>query len=173
MAEKKAKGSVDSKIVEEEEVTTQDKVEAAKQANVKAAKATREAAKANAEATAAVAKDTAKKTKKVATDAAKKGATVTKDTAKKAAGKATEAAEKVKETSKSAKSTYTRKPKRNVFIQYLGREMTEDELVERAIAQFGATEGSIPVKKISLYIKPEELAAYYVINEQYTGRVDF
>ncbi len=150
MAEKKSKISTEKPVNEKETSTTSEKLTAAKEANIKAAKAAKEAAKANAEATAAVAKDTAKKTKK----AAKKGA----ETAKKGA---------------EAAKNYTKKPKKTVLIQYLGKEIMEDELIDRAIAQFSATEGAIPVKKIALYIKPEDMSAYYVINEQYTGCVDF
>ncbi len=172
MADKKIKDTVDSEILEEEAVTTQERLSEAKKANAKAAKTAKEAAKADAKATAAIAKDTAQKTKKVA----QKGAEVTKETAKKAAKKTASAtsaaAEKTKEAAQNARS-YTRKPKRSVVVQCFGREIEEDELIERAIAQFASTEGGIPVKKISLYIKPEEMAAYYVINEQYTGRVDF
>lgn len=49
----------------------------------------------------------------------------------------------------------------------------EAELTERAIAQFNSVEGGVAVKTITMYLKPEEDAAYYVINDQYTGRVDF
>ncbi len=164
-------------------MTTEDKVAAARKANAKAAQATREAAKANAEATAAVAKDTAKKTSQAAKkgaemtkEAAKKGAEATKEAAKKGAAKATEltgeAAERVKESADATRQKM-RKPRRKVYIQCWGRECTEDDLIERALAQFAATEGAIPATKIALYIKPEEMAAYYVINGQYTGRVEF
>ena len=60
-----------------------------------------------------------------------------------------------------------------MYYSYLGKEFDEAELTERAIAQFNSIEGGVAVKTITMYLKPEEDAAYYVINDQYTGRVDF
>ena len=71
------------------------------------------------------------------------------------------------------KRKYARKPEKNVVVQYMGQEIQEEVLTERALAQFAAMEGAAAVKKITLYIKPEDNAAYYVINDEYTGRVDF
>ena len=71
------------------------------------------------------------------------------------------------------KKRVTRKPTKKIVLQYLGKEFDEAELTERAIAQFNSVEGGVAVKTITMYLKPEEDAAYYVINDQYTGRVDF
>ena len=81
--------------------------------------------------------------------------------------------DKVEEVKTETKRKVTRKPAKAVVLQYAGKEINEEELTERAIAQFSALEGGVAVKKITLYLKPEEDAAYYVINDQYTGRVDF
>ncbi len=170
--------TVDSVITEEEVVTKESIKAEAKEASAKAKAAAKEAAKKNAEATAAAAKDVAEKTKK----AAAKAATATKKKAEKAAAATKEKAEKavastkkaVKETAESApKRKYTRKPVKNIIIQYMGEEITEEVLTERALAQFAATEGAVAVKSITLYIKPEDQAAYYVINDAYTGKVEF
>lgn len=161
MATKKNAGvTVDSTITSEETVTTEDKVAAAKKANAKMKEAGKAAAKKNAEATAAIVKDTAEKAVEKTKTAAKKTAERTRKAVKEAA----EAAPKRK---------YTRKPVKKVVLQYMGQEISEEELTERALAQFAATEETVPVKSITLYIKPEDNAAYYVINEQYTGCVKF
>ena len=65
------------------------------------------------------------------------------------------------------------KPEKKIVLQYLGKEFDEAELTDRAIAQFHSVEGAVEVKDITMYLKPEEDAAYYVINGSYTGRVDF
>lgn len=168
MATKKTTGAaVDATIISEETVTTDDKVAAAKKANAKVKEAGKAAVKKNAEATAAVVKDTAEKAVEKTKDVAEK----TKAAAKKTAAKTRKA---VKEAAEAApKRKYTRKPVKNVVLQYMGQEISEEELTERALAQFAATEETVAVKSITLYIKPEDNAAYYVINEQYTGCVKF
>lgn len=91
--------------------------------------------------------------------------------------KAAEVKEAVKETADAVKTEtkrkVTRKPTKKIVLQYLGKEFDEAELTERAIAQFNSVEGGVAVKTITMYLKPEDDAAYYVINDQYTGRVDF
>ena len=120
-----------------------------------------------------------------ATEATKETAETAKATVKKTAAKAktattrkTAAAKKtVKEKADAVKTEtkrkVTRKPTKKIVLQYLGKEFDEAELTERAIAQFNSVEGGVAVKTITMYLKPEDDAAYYVINDQYTGRVDF
>ena len=107
--------------------------------------------------------------------AAKKANAKVKEAGKAAAKKtAAKTRKAVKEAAEAApKRKYTRKPVKNVVLQYMGQEISEEELTERALAQFAATEETVAVKSITLYIKPEDNAAYYVINEQYTGCVKF
>lgn len=164
------KDSVDTTITKEEDVTTETKKAEAKAANAKATAANKEAAKKNAEATAAVVKDAAS----TAADATKKAAKKAAGTTKKNVGKAVASTKKaVKDSAETTKRKYTRKPTKNIVIQYLGTEISEEVLTERALAQFAATEGAVSVKSITLYIKPEDRAAYYVINDRYTGCVEF
>lgn len=110
--------------------------------------------------------------------------TVTAKAAEKASVKAVEAPaaepvkvekkeEKAVEKTAAPKKRATRKPAKTIVLQYMGREINEADLTERALAQFAATEGAVAVKKITMYLKPEDNAAYYLINDQYTGRVDF
>ena len=120
--------------------------------------------------------DTSKVTTTTAETAAEKKPAAKKTTTKKAATKKTTAAkttakEKPETEKKETKRKVTRKPAKTVVLQYLGKEIDEAEITERAIAQFSALEGGVAVKKITLYLKPEEEAAYYVINDQYTGKV--
>lgn len=177
--------------------TAAQKIEAAKAAEVKeavketaekveeAAKETVEKATEKATETVAEVKETAKETAEKATEATKETAETAKATVKKTAAKAktattrkTAAAKKtVKEKADAVKTEtkrkVTRKPTKKIVLQYLGKEFDEAELTERAIAQFNSVEGGVAVKTITMYLKPEDDAAYYVINDQYTGRVDF
>lgn len=166
MATKKTTDTVDTTITNEEVVSAAEKKAEAKKASTKAKEANMEAAKKTAEAVEAVVKETAEKTKAKTKKAAKKTAEATKKTAastKKA----------VQEKAEATKRKYTRKPVKTVVVQYMGQEISEAELTERALIQFAGTEGAVTVKTITLYIKPEDNAAYYVINDEFTGRIDF
>lgn len=58
-----------------------------------------------------------------------------------------------------------------VYVQYAGKEIDTAKLEEEAKAAFKAAGHSGTVKTVDLYIKPEENAAYYVINQDFTGSI--
>ena len=60
-----------------------------------------------------------------------------------------------------------------VFVQYQDTEIEIDDLVERAKSAFREEHKRTPIKELRLYVKPEERAAYYVINDKADGKVDF
>ena len=62
--------------------------------------------------------------------------------------------------------------KPEVILQYQGAEARVDALVEAAEAAFKAEHKRTPVTGLRLYLKPEENAAYYVINDDSFGKVD-
>jgi hypothetical protein len=101
----------------------------------------------------------------------------TEKVAEKAAAKTKAVATKTKEaaakTAGTAKRKVTRKPEKSIVLQYGGKEVSTEELTERAIAQFSALEGGVAVKKVTLYLKPEESTAYYVINDDHKGSVQY
>lgn len=130
-----------------------------KNMNTEAVKETVEAAKEVAkEATKAV-KKTAKKTAagaKKTTAAAKKAAKTTTDNVKNTASK-----------------SYTKLTLKETYVQAYGKEYKESEIlekVEQAYKEAGHRISSI--KSLQLYIKPEDSAAYYVINSKFTGKVE-
>lgn len=104
-----------------------------------------------------------KEAEKTTAKAAKK--TASRKTAKKSSTK--------KSASKKAAKKSVAKPERKVVLQYLGKEEDVDVLTERAQAQFAAEHPSTAVKQIALYLKPEDGAAYYVINDTYAGKVEY
>ena len=99
------------------------------------------------------------------TAAETKAAAVAKEVEKKVA----ETKETVKDTAKKA----TEELKPEVFIQFQGQEAVVADVIEKAKKQFEA-EGhrASSIKSIQVYLKPEEYAAYYVINQKHAGRVD-
>lgn len=60
-----------------------------------------------------------------------------------------------------------------VIVQYQEVEVNTAELIEQAKAAFKAEKKRTRITDMQLYVKPEERAAYYVINETYTGKVEF
>ena len=93
---------------------------------------------------------TAKKAAAKTTTAAKKTAAAAKKTVKKAADKKAEVKKAV-----AAKNV--------VQLQFAGKDIAVDAIVEAAKADFKANNKGA-VKTVEVYLKPEENAAYYVIN---------
>lgn len=63
--------------------------------------------------------------------------------------------------------------KPTLVLQFQDSEVDTNQLVESAIADFKSKKKRTPIKSLTLYLKPEDRAAYYVINETYNGKVDF
>lgn len=93
--------------------------------------------------------------------------------------KVAETAKVVKEAKAPAKKTTAKTTakkeavKSQYIVQYQNNEVELEKIEERVKAQFvseGHKAGTI--KKINVYVKPEEYSAYYVINDKFSGRVD-
>lgn len=114
-----------------------------------------------AEATKAAVKTTPAKTEESKTEAAPKKAPV-----KKAAVKKETTTVKKATAKKAAEKTEV---KESVFVQFAGAEYSLDDVkanVKKAwMAETGKAESDI--KDIQIYVKPEEHAAYYVVNGEF------
>ncbi len=65
------------------------------------------------------------------------------------------------------------KKTQELFIQFAGKEVTEKEIWDR-VKEIWTKELGNKVKDmltVKVYVKPEEAAAYYVINEEVTGSI--
>ena len=93
---------------------------------------------------------------------AKKKAAAKAATAAKATTKAAEAAEEVKAAAADPE----------VYVQYQGNESNLAVITERIKKQYveeGHKESDI--KSLKIYLKPEDASAYYVINDNNSGKV--
>lgn len=63
--------------------------------------------------------------------------------------------------------------KPQVVIQFQDTETDMEALIEAAKADFRSSKKRTLITDMRLYIKPEENAAYYVINETHTGKIPF
>ena len=134
--------------------------------NVKATETkVKEAAKATTKAAETKVKEAAKDTAKAAETKVKEAA---KTTAKKAAAAKTAAKATAKKTVAKAAAVEPQ-----VIIQYQNNESDLAKVTERVKTQFVSEEHKAGIiKKINVYLKPEEYSAYYVINDKFSGRVD-
>ncbi len=128
-----------------------------------------------------VAEEPAKKTrkpraKKAETEAAPKKAAAEaapkKTAAKKAAAPKAEKAPAAKKATapKAAKAPAAKKTAAkaatdaNVYIQFAGNQVAAKDILEAAKQAFAEANEGVEIKTIELYVKPEEGAAYYVVN---------
>lgn len=109
-------------------------------------------------------------------NAAKEAEKIVKEAEKQAEEVKAEVKKAVKKTVASAKTTAkkattaakkaTAAVKSTVYVQYAGREVDVAELASAAQKDYMKKTGkkASEVKKVEIYIKPEENAAYYVVN---------
>ncbi len=125
------------------------------------------AKKAETEAVKAAAKEAPKKAaaeaapkktaKKAAAEAAPKKTAATKKTA---AAKT----EKAPTTRKTAAKKAVPAHQATVYIQFGGNEVAAKDILEAAKKAFAEANEGVEIETIELYVKPEEGAAYYVVN---------
>lgn len=60
-----------------------------------------------------------------------------------------------------------------VILQYQGTDVDMAALAEAAKADFHRQKKRTLVTDLKLYIKPEEHVAYYVINDNFNGKISF
>lgn len=60
-----------------------------------------------------------------------------------------------------------------LILQYQGSDTDMDALVEAAKADFRSVKKRTPITALTLYVKPEERMAYYVINEEHEGKISY
>ena len=86
------------------------------------------------------------------------------------------AKETTKETGKAAAKTAAKKTalKEEIYLQYLGKEISKDDLM-KSVKEIWTKQMKKKVgdmKTVSLYLKPEENRAYFVINGDVTGSIE-
>ena len=120
----------------------------------------------------AVTEEARKAESAVKVPAAKAEETTKKETAVKAAPKAEKKTADKKPAAKKAPAkkaaAKAEVKKENVVLQFAGKEIEIDSVIASAKADFKANNKGC-VRSINVYVKPEEDAAYYVVNGKTTG----
>jgi len=64
--------------------------------------------------------------------------------------------------------------KTSLFVEFAGRQIEEKALVTQ-VKELWTAEGNKvkDMKTLNIYVKPEENAAYYVINDTTSGKIEF
>lgn len=59
------------------------------------------------------------------------------------------------------------------YVEYAGKQVEEKEIIAK-VKEIWAEQGNKikDLKTLNLYVKPEENAAYYVINEDVDGKIE-
>lgn len=127
-------------------------------------------------AAAEAAKAAAEKTETVKEAAVEKTEAVKEAVAEKTE-EVKEAAEKTVKTAKktAAKKTTKKEIKVRTFVQYFGKEVEEKDMIAAVKKDWTKVNGKKvgDIKDITLYVKPEEAAVYYVVNGTDSGKVAF
>lgn len=119
-------------------------------------------------------KTKAKATAKKATDAAKATAKKATEAVKKATKKAETATGKAADVAKKAvkKATTPKEIARTAVVEYAGNQYQVSEIIERCEAKYKAQSKNKTYKDIKVYIKPENNAAYYVVDDKSADKID-
>lgn len=120
--------------------------------------------------TAEAAKEAVKTEAKAVKEAVKSGAKAVKNEVKAVEKKAAEKKAPAKKTASKVSNKPAEK-KETVYIQFAGKEIDMDSVIELAKADFKANNKGY-VRKLDVYVKPEDSAAYYVVNGKVSGKVD-
>ncbi len=126
------------------------------------APAAKTAAKTETKTTAAKTTAAAKTEAKPATKTATKAATT------KAAAKTEEKAAPAKKPA-AKKTAAAKEVQTKVYIEFNGAKVAVDEVVENVKATYKANGGKAAIKTLEIYVKPDEQAAYFVVNGELDG----
>ena len=71
------------------------------------------------------------------------------------------------------KADEKKEAKTSFYLQYMGKEISTEEITKKVHEVWTKEYGKSveEIKTLNVYLKPEEAAAYYVINEETTGKV--
>lgn len=120
-------------------------------------------------------KEAAKKAEKSVAESKTTPAAVTEAAKSVVAEKKETVKEKVATVAKKASPKKAEKEplKPEVFIQYQGQEAVVEEAIKKATDEYvAAGHRASSIKSLQVYLKPEENAAYYVVNQKAAGKVD-
>ena len=120
---------------------------------------------------------TIKKAKEKAKPAVKKAKEKVEPAVKRAKEKVEPAVKKARQKAdpvikEAAKQTSRLLAKTETYIQFGDIELNTNYISDKVRSDYEEREDSKTIKKLRIYIKPEERKAYYVVNDNSTGSID-
>uniref|UniRef100_UPI003FED3FF5 DUF6465 family protein n=1 Tax=Eubacterium sp. TaxID=142586 RepID=UPI003FED3FF5 len=147
------------------------KTQTAKTTVKEEAKKATQTVKETAEKVEKSAKQVAKKAETATKKAVDKAEKATKETAKKTESAVKEAAKKAEPAKKAPKKT-KKAAVEEVFFEFAGKKIKPADMAEAAKQDYiAAGHKASSIKALRVYVKAEDNAAYYVINDEVTGKV--
>lgn len=116
------------------------------------------------------AKTAAKKATDTAKATAKKAGAAVKSVTKKAEKATEKAADEAKKVVK--KATAKKDIVKTAVVEYAGNQYLVEDIIARCEAKYKAESKNKSYKDIKVYIKPENNAAYYVVDEKSADKID-
>ncbi|NLZ46608.1 MAG: hypothetical protein GX896_07960 [Clostridiales bacterium] len=111
-------------------------------------------------------KETIDKAEKIVKKAVEKATPAAKKIVKKADGAAKKAVNKAKQVTKAATSPSS---KENIILEFDGKAISTTDIVSLVKKNYKDNGGKAAIKSLEIYVKPEDSAAYYVINNKANG----
>ena len=76
--------------------------------------------------------------------------------------------------SEFAEKAAVKTSKNEVYVQYGDHEIRTEDILDKARTDYVAHGHKLAeIRELQVYIKPDDNAAYYVVNHHDTGRIDF
>lgn len=111
-----------------------------------------------------------KETTKKAGEAVEKAVKTAKPKVEKAVKSAKPKVEKATKKATEAVKNVTSKTTEEIFIEFGGKSINANEVVENVKKAYKADGNKAAVKKVQVYIKPDEGVCYYVVNDKAEGK---
>ena len=75
-----------------------------------------------------------------------------------------------KAAAKKAPAKKAKEAKVSMFFEFNGVKVPAEEIIENVKATYKAEGGTKEIETLEIYVKPEENAAYYVVNGELEGK---
>ncbi len=115
-----------------------------------------------------------KETKEVKAETVKKETTTAKKTAAK---KTATTAKKTAAKKPAAKKTAAKKAKKEAvvktYVQYAGQSFDVEEVKDMVSKNFKAENKKVAIEKLNVYFNTDDNAVYYVVNDEFSGHIQF
>lgn len=131
----------------------------------------KDATNANKTTTKSAAGKTTTKTAATKSTAKSAASTAAKKPASKSAAKSTTKSAAKTATKSTAKKTSAAEPSVNMYVEFNGVQVSQEEIINNIKAAYKAEGGTEDIKTLDVYVLPQNDEAYYVVNGKLEGKM--